>query len=43
LKKGKVDMNNNYALEPEELEAGFILTCQSHLRTETKMIDFDQK
>jgi ring-1,2-phenylacetyl-CoA epoxidase subunit PaaE len=40
---GKVEMDNNYALQPEELEAGFILTCQSHPRTEEVMIDFDVK
>jgi len=41
LLEGKVQMDNNYALEPEELEAGFILTCQSHPRTEKVRIDFD--
>lgn len=43
LTEGKVEMDNNYALEPEELKAGFVLTCQSHPRTERVMIDFDQK
>ncbi|MBS1597256.1 MAG: phenylacetate-CoA oxygenase/reductase subunit PaaK [Bacteroidetes bacterium] len=43
LLSGKVEMDNNYALQPEELEAGFILTCQSHPRTEEVMIDFDVK
>jgi ring-1,2-phenylacetyl-CoA epoxidase subunit PaaE len=41
LLEGKVEMDNNYALEPEELEAGFILTCQSHPRSRTVRIDFD--
>ena len=41
LISGKVEMDNNYALQPEELEAGFILTCQSHPRTEQVVIDFD--
>lgn len=40
---GKVDMTLNYALEPDEIEAGFILTCQAHPRTEKVFIDFDQK
>ena len=26
---GKVQMTENYALEPDELEAGYVLTCQS--------------
>jgi len=33
----------NYALEEEELKAGFILTCQSHPRTDKVVIDFDSK
>ena len=41
LISGKVEMDTNYALQPEELEAGFILTCQSHPRSEQVMIDFD--
>jgi ring-1,2-phenylacetyl-CoA epoxidase subunit PaaE len=43
LVEGKVDMDVNYALEPEEIEQGFILTCQSHPRTETVVVDFDIK
>ena len=43
LTKGEVDMDVNYALEPEELEQGFILTCQSHPRTEKVVVDFDLK
>ena len=43
LIEGKVKMDVNYALEPEELEAGFILACQSHPLTENLMIDFDGK
>lgn len=43
LIEGEVDMDVNYALEPEEVEQGFILTCQSHPRTETVMIDYDVK
>jgi ring-1,2-phenylacetyl-CoA epoxidase subunit PaaE len=41
--EGKVSMDVNYALEPEEVEQGFILTCQAHPLTETVVIDFDQK
>ncbi|MBN8852929.1 MAG: phenylacetic acid degradation protein [Sphingobacteriales bacterium 50-39] len=43
LLEGKVEMEVNYALEEEELKAGFILTCQSHPRTEKVVIDFDSK
>ena len=43
LLEGEVDMDVNYALEPEEVEHGFILTCQSHPRTEKVVIDFDVK
>ena len=43
LIKGKVSMDVNYALEPEELAQGFILTCQSHPTTDEVVIDFDLK
>ncbi len=43
LLEGRVDMAVNYALEADELAAGFILTCQSHPRTERVVIDFDSK
>lgn len=43
LTEGEVDMDVNYGLEPEEVEAGFILTCQSHPRTEKVVVDFDLK
>jgi len=43
LLEGKVDMHVNYGLEPEEVAEGFILTCQSHPRTEKVVVDFDVK
>jgi len=43
LLEGKVDMDTNYALEQEEVAAGYILTCQSHPRSERIVIDFDVK
>jgi len=43
LVEGNVKMDVNYALEPEELVQGFILTCQSHPTTEKVFIDFDIK
>lgn len=43
LVEGEVSMDVNYALEPEEVEQGFILTCQSHPKTATVSVDFDIK
>ncbi len=43
LIKGDVDMDVNYALEPDEVKAGFILTCQSHPRSPELFVDFDEK
>jgi ring-1,2-phenylacetyl-CoA epoxidase subunit PaaE len=43
LLEGKVSMDVNYALEPEEIEQGFILTCQAHPKTEKIIVDFDIK
>jgi ring-1,2-phenylacetyl-CoA epoxidase subunit PaaE len=43
LVEGEVDMEVNYALEPDELANNFILTCQSHPRTERVVVDFDIK
>ena len=43
LVEGEVTMKVNYALEPEEVAQGFILTCQSHPVTANVTIDFDIK
>lgn len=43
LIEGKVEMDVNYALETDEIEAGFILTCQAHPRSEKVVVDFDVK
>jgi len=43
LLSGKVDMDVNYALTPEEVEAGFVLACQSHPLTDEVTLDFDVK
>ncbi|HJV20680.1 MAG TPA: 1,2-phenylacetyl-CoA epoxidase subunit PaaE [Sediminibacterium sp.] len=43
LLEGEVEMDVNYGLEADEMEQGFILTCQSHPVTEKVMIDFDVK
>ncbi|MGW2836991.1 2Fe-2S iron-sulfur cluster-binding protein [Streptomyces sp. NPDC001493] len=42
LVRGEVRMDRNYALEPEETEAGFVLACQSHPLTPEVAIDFDR-
>ncbi len=41
LVEGEVDMAVNYALEKEEIEAGYILTCQSIPISEKVIVDFD--
>jgi len=43
LIEGKVAMEINYSLEQEEIDAGFILTCQSHPLTEKIVVDFDER
>ncbi len=39
--EGAVTMAVNYSLEPWELEAGFVLTCQAHPTTPRVVIDYD--
>lgn len=41
--EGQVNMEVNYALEPDEVEAGFVLTCQAHPVSERVVIDFDAR
>jgi ring-1,2-phenylacetyl-CoA epoxidase subunit PaaE len=43
LLQGQVKMDVNWGLEQEEIEQGFILTCQSHPTTEKVVVDFDIK
>lgn len=42
LESGEVEMAVNYALEPEEVKAGFVLTCQSYPRSKELMLNFDE-
>jgi ring-1,2-phenylacetyl-CoA epoxidase subunit PaaE len=35
-------MDRNFALEPEETDAGYVLACQSHPVTEAVELDFDR-
>ncbi|WP_327354795.1 1,2-phenylacetyl-CoA epoxidase subunit PaaE [Streptomyces sp. NBC_01304] len=39
---GEVRMDRNFALEPEETEAGYVLACQSHPTTDQVELDFDR-
>ena len=39
--EGSVSMDLNYALTPEEVEEGYILTCQSHPTTKFVKVSFD--
>ena len=38
---GEVEMVRNYALEPAEVESGFVLTCQSYPVTPRVTVDYD--
>ena len=41
--RGKVDMLTNYSLEPDELAAGYVLSCQALPLTADVIVDFDAK
>jgi ring-1,2-phenylacetyl-CoA epoxidase subunit PaaE len=41
LVSGTVAMDANYALEPDEIARGYVLTCQSHPTSESVTLDFD--
>jgi ring-1,2-phenylacetyl-CoA epoxidase subunit PaaE len=43
LLEGEVSMDVHWGLEEEEIEQGYILTCQSHPKTEKVVVDFDVK
>ena len=43
LIEGEVMMDVHWGLEEEEVENGYILTCQSHPKTERVIVDFDVK
>jgi ring-1,2-phenylacetyl-CoA epoxidase subunit PaaE len=38
---GEVTMRRNFALEDDEVDAGFVLTCQSHPTTPEVTVDYD--
>jgi len=39
--EGSVVMDTNWALEPDELERGYVLTCQSHPTAAKVVLDYD--
>jgi ring-1,2-phenylacetyl-CoA epoxidase subunit PaaE len=41
LISGTVKMAENYALERDEIERGFVLTCQSHPTSDSVTVDYD--
>jgi len=41
--EGKVRMDRNFALEPEDVKNGFVLSCQSHPLTDKVVISFDNR
>jgi ring-1,2-phenylacetyl-CoA epoxidase subunit PaaE len=43
LVEGEVSMDVHWGLEEEEVEQGYILTCQSHPKTEKVIVDYDIK
>lgn len=43
LLSGEVTMDVNYALEDQEVDDGFVLTCQSHPLTDEVVVDFDAR
>ena len=40
---GEVEMAQNYALEEGELEQGYVLACQSRVKSATLELDYDEK
>lgn len=42
LVEGEVDMYVNYGLEQDEIEKGFILTCQAYPKSEHIIVNFDE-
>jgi ring-1,2-phenylacetyl-CoA epoxidase subunit PaaE len=42
LVSGSVEMDQHFALEQREIDAGFVLACQSHPTSRKVVLDFDQ-
>lgn len=43
LVKGEVDMDIRHGLEDDEIENGYILSCQAHPISDEVVVDFDQR
>ena len=43
IEEGEVRMDKNYALVDSEVEAGFVLTCQSHPTTDRVVVRYDHR
>ncbi|WP_203135395.1 1,2-phenylacetyl-CoA epoxidase subunit PaaE [Microbacterium sp. JZ31] len=41
LVDGSVTMRENFALEPDEIDRGYVLTCQSHPTSDHVVVDYD--
>jgi ring-1,2-phenylacetyl-CoA epoxidase subunit PaaE len=41
LLEGSVEMDTNWALEPDEVDKGYVLTCQSHPTSDAVVLDYD--
>ena len=40
--EGSVEMEMNYALEDDEVEDGYVLTCQSHPTSDKVVVSYDE-
>jgi ring-1,2-phenylacetyl-CoA epoxidase subunit PaaE len=43
LLSGKVRMDKNYGLDPRDVAAGYVLTCQAHPLTDRVVISYDER
>jgi ring-1,2-phenylacetyl-CoA epoxidase subunit PaaE len=43
IEEGEVRMDKNYALVDTELDAGYVLTCQSHPVTNRVVVRYDHR
>jgi len=43
IEEGEVEMTKNYALIDSEIEAGYVLTCQAHPKTDRVVVRYDHR